>query len=143
MKDEYKIGQRVILSKKCSCLAGTVFEEGQEVTISEIDPVRGYGFIDDGDNRIIECGWDCIERAVGDTTEETSKETFSKFTEEDFEEAKKVALEVFNIMASQSSVEEALRHKFSEVDTKFILEGMERAFEAGFDCCVKFVLSKD
>lgn len=143
MKSEYTIGQRVILSRECSCLAGTIFEKGQEVTINEIDPVRGYGFIDDDNNRIIECGWDCIERAVEETTEEISKENSSEVTEEELKDAKNVALEIFNAMASQSSIKQVLSRKFSEKDVQFILDGMKKAFETGFDCCIEYVVDKE
>lgn len=142
MKGKYEIGQRVILSRECSCLAGIIFEKGQEVTINEIDPVRGYGFIDDSDNRIIECGWDCIEKAVEDITEETSEENSSKFTEEDLKNAKKVESEIFNIIISQCLFKRFLNYKFSEKEAQLILETIVDAFNTGFDCCIKYVLDK-
>lgn len=38
------------------------FEAGIEVTIIEIDDIRGFGFIDDDGNKCLECGWSGFEK---------------------------------------------------------------------------------
>ena len=138
MKDNYKIGQRVILSRTCSCLAGTIFEKGDEVTISEIDPVLGYGFTDEEDNRIIQCGWDCIERVADEIPEESSDDLLSK---ENLENAKQASLAIFDTMVVVTGVKSILSNKFNEESVELIMEGFRNAFMTGFDCCSEYVAS--
>lgn len=137
MKKTYKIGQKVILSRECSCLAGTTFEKGSEVTILDIDEVRGYGFINDKGERIIECGWDCIERAVGDTPKESNP-----YSEEELEKAKKVALKVFEKSVDSTGIKKVLALTFDDEEVEFIMKGIKGAFVTGFDCCSSYVLNK-
>lgn len=139
MKNDYKIGQKVILSKECSCLAGTIFEKGSKVTICDIDETRGYGFVNDKGERIIKCGWDCIERAVEDTS--SSKESNS-CTEEELEKAKKIALEVFEQSVVATGIEKVLSLNFDDDEVEFIMNGIKGAFITGFDCCSSYVLNK-
>lgn len=137
MKGKYEIGQKVILSRECSCLAGTIFEKGSEVTICEIDPVRGYGFTDEGDNRIIECGWDCIERGVDEVPEESSEDNL--FSEENLEKAKQTSLAIFDAMVVATGVKSVLSNKFNGESVEFIMEGFRNAFITGFDCCSEYI----
>jgi len=139
MKNEYEIGQKVILSKKCSCLAGIIFEKGSEVTICEIDPVRGYGFIDEDDNRIVECGWDCIERTVDEIPEKSSED--NPLIEENLEKAKQASLAIFDAMIIATGVKNALSSKFDSKTVEFIIKGFRDAFVTGFDCCSEYALS--
>ena len=138
MKNNYKIGQKVILSRKCSCLAGTIFEKGSEVTISEIDPVLGYGFTDEDGNYIIECGWDCIERVADEVPEESSDDLLSK---ENLENAKQASLAIFDAMVVVTGVKSILSNKFNEESVELIMEGFRNAFMTGFDCCSEYVAS--
>lgn len=138
MKKTYKIGQRVILSRECSCLAGTIFEKGSEVTISEIDPSCGYGFTDENGSCIIQCGWDCIERAVDDVPEESSEDLLS---EENLENAKQASLAIFDAMVLATRVKDALSNKFNGESVEFIMKGFRDAFITGFECCSDYVTS--
>lgn len=137
MKNNYKIGQKVILSRECSCLAGTTFEKGDVVTIADIDEIRGYGFVNDKGERIIECGWDCIERAAEDTSEKSNS-----YTEEELEKAKKIAIEVFEQSVFATGIERALALNFDDEEVEFIIKGIKGAFVTGFDCCSSYVLNK-
>lgn len=51
-----KIGKQVMLTKDIESMAGS-FEAGSIVTITEVDPVRGFSFSDEHGNRVIEAGW--------------------------------------------------------------------------------------
>ena len=51
-----KIGKQVRLTKDIKSMAG-YFEAGSIVTITGVDPVRGYSFSDEQGNRVIEAGW--------------------------------------------------------------------------------------
>jgi len=133
MKGEYQIGQKVILSRKCSCLAGINFEKGQEVTICEIDPVRGYGFTDDDGNRIIECGWDCIEKAA------VSED--NPLSEEKLEAVKQASIKIFDTMVKASGVKKTLSNKFDSESVEFIMKSVRNAFMTGFDCCSEYISS--
>jgi hypothetical protein len=50
------IGKKVILTEKKESMKG-YFEIGSIVTIVDIDPMRGYSFVDDDGNKIIEAGF--------------------------------------------------------------------------------------
>ncbi len=50
------IGDKIILDRKVDSLIG-YFEKGTEVTITGIDPVRGYCIADSEGNTIGDCGW--------------------------------------------------------------------------------------
>ena len=58
---EIEIGDTVELTRKVGSLAG-YFPKGDIVEVCDIDPIRGYGFIDSEGNRVIECGWDCCKK---------------------------------------------------------------------------------
>lgn len=55
---EIKIGDKVKLTMKVESMMG-YFPEGDIVTVCDIDDMRGYGFIDEEGNKVIECGWHC------------------------------------------------------------------------------------
>lgn len=52
-----KIGDWVITTQDHECLAGIMLK-GSKVEIIDIDPVRGYGIMDEDGNRVIEIGWE-------------------------------------------------------------------------------------
>ena len=51
-----EIGDWVITTQNHECLAGTMLK-GSKVQIIDIDPIRGYGIMDEDGNRVIEIGW--------------------------------------------------------------------------------------
>ncbi len=52
-----EIGDWVITAQDHECLAGVMLK-GSKVKIIDIDPVRGYGIMDEDGNRVIEIGWE-------------------------------------------------------------------------------------
>lgn len=55
-KDEYEIGDRVKTTTIHDSWDG-YFEIGTEVTVVDIDDIRGYAIQDDEGNKVIEIGW--------------------------------------------------------------------------------------
>ena len=60
-KSGFSVGDKATLAREVSAIIGT-FEKGTVVTISGIDPYRGYSIKDDLGNEIIECGWELFEK---------------------------------------------------------------------------------
>lgn len=52
----FEVGDHVVTSIDHSCLRGTMLA-GTKAVVTEIDPVRGYGIMDEEGNRMIEIGW--------------------------------------------------------------------------------------
>lgn len=52
--------KKVILTSRKESMRG-YFEAGSEVTITGVDPYRGYSFTDSEGNSIIEAGWTGFE----------------------------------------------------------------------------------
>lgn len=50
------IGQKVILTENKTSISGK-FNSGDLVTISDMDPDRGYTFMDEEGNKVIEAGF--------------------------------------------------------------------------------------
>lgn len=57
----FSVGDKVTLAREVSAIIGT-FEKGTVVTISDINPYRGYSIKDDLGNELIECGWELFEK---------------------------------------------------------------------------------
>ncbi len=54
--DRLMIGESVTLTERKSSMTG-YFEPGTVVTVADIDESRGYTFVDDLGNKVVECGW--------------------------------------------------------------------------------------
>ncbi|WP_287385581.1 hypothetical protein [Lachnospira sp.] len=118
-------------------MAGIIFEKGETVTISNIDEDGGYSFINDKGEEIIECGWDCIEKAAVMEQPTTS----DKFTEKELKFAEEMALKVFNASIVEIGIKKTLNMIFDEEKVDFIIKGIQGAFKTGFDCCIEYVLN--
>lgn len=53
-KYSFSVGDIVTLAREVSAIIGT-FEKGTVVTISDVNPYRGYSIKDDLGNELIEC----------------------------------------------------------------------------------------
>lgn len=60
-KRVFSMGDKATLAREVSAIVGT-FEKGTVVTISNIDPYRGFSIKDDYGNELIECGWELFEK---------------------------------------------------------------------------------